>query len=248
MSMPTHPSDPRLRRILAALREVPPAPLASYPWTQPRLAKHGSRLHRPFIGLALAAGAAACAAACAAAVVVSGVASGGASMGPTPSLSSAARSAFSVFDATGVRPSPAVIKVTRELATRRASDVVDPSSYRVAQSNAHFEVIVFGNSTEVCLVEREPRLAAGGGCGPETTAASAATLQCGTIEAPERNGGVLLDCLVPNGVSNIAVRTPAGTVPLNIVNNTVGAVLDPKPTSVNWTAPDGTRREEHLIQ
>jgi len=179
---------------------------------------------------------------------VSGVASGGASTGPTPSLSPAARKAFSVFDANGVRPPPAAIKVTRELTARHLGGVIDQSSFRVAQSNGRFELIVFGNSTEVCLVEREPGLAAGGGCGPETTAASAATLQCGTIEAPERNGGVLLDCLVANGISNITVRTPAGTVPLGIVDNTVGAVLDPKPTSVSWRAPNGTPREEHLIQ
>jgi hypothetical protein len=136
----------------------------------------------------------------------------------------------------------------RELTSRPVDGVIDPASYRVAQSNAVFELIVFGNSTDVCLVEREPGLAAGGGCGPETTAASAATLQCGTIEAPERNGGVLLDCLVPNGVSDVRVSTPAGTVPLSVVKNSVGAVLDPKPVSLSWVAPDGTRREEHLIQ
>ena len=156
--------------------------------------------------------------------------------------------AFSVFDENGARPSPTAIKVVRELASRPVNGVIDPASYRVAQSNAVFELIVFGNSTDVCLVEREPGLAAGGGCGPDRSAASAATLQCGTIEAPERNGGVLLDCLIPNGVSDVRASTPAGTVPLSIIKNTVAAVLDPKPSSVSWVAPDGTRREEHLIQ
>jgi hypothetical protein len=230
--------------MLAGLKEVPPVPLASYPWMQPIDAKRRRRLRRPYMGLVLTAGAAACTAA----VVVSGVASGGASTGPTPNLSAATHKAFSVFDENGVRPSPAAIKVLRELTSRPVDGVIDPASYRVAQSNAVFELIVFGNSTDVCLVEREPGLAAGGGCGPETTAASAATLQCGTIEAPERNGGVLLDCLVPNGVSDVRVSTPAGTVPLSVVKNSVGAVLDPKPVSLSWVAPDGTRREEHLIQ
>jgi hypothetical protein len=231
--------------MLAALKEVPPVPLASYPWMQPIDHKRRARgVRRGYIALVLTAGAAACTAA----VVVSGVASGGASTGPTPNLSPATRKAFSVFDENGVRPPPAAIKVLRELTSRPVDGVIDPTSYRVAQSNAVFELIVFGNSTEVCLVEREPGLAAGGGCGPETTAASAATLQCGTIEAPERRGGVLLDCLIPNGVSDVRVTTPKGTVPVSVVNNTLGAVLDPKPVSISWVAPDGARREEHLIQ
>jgi hypothetical protein len=248
MSMSTRPSDPRLLRILAALEAVPPAPLSSYPWMHPVPARtpRWRRLLRPRVGLAMTAGAVACAGA----VVVSGIAS----TNPTPSLSPATRKAFAVFNGSGVRPSPAAMKVIKQLMPPRIPyNVIDQRSFRVAQSNATFEIIVFGNSTDVCLVEREPRLAAGGGCAPETSAASAMTLGCGTIEAPggiEAPGtkGVLLDCLVPNDVSNITASTPAGTVPLSIVNNTVGAVLDPKPTSVSWTTPDGTRREEQLIQ
>jgi hypothetical protein len=240
MSMPTRPSDPRLLRIVAALEEVPPTPLAGYPWAHSAPGKHRGWVRPIYLALALTAGAAACAAAI--------VASGGASTGATPSLSAATRAAFSVFDEPGVRPSPIAIKVTRELTSRHVHGVIDQASYRVAQSSASFELIVFGNSMEVCLVEREPGLAAGGGCGPEPRAASAAALECGTIEAPERNGGVLLDCLVPNGVSNVSVGTPAQTVPLSVIKNTVAAILDPKPTSVSWTTPDGTRREEQLIQ
>lgn len=244
MSTPMRPSEPGLQRMLAALEEVPPVSLASYPWMQPGAAKHRRRRLRPYVVLVFTAGAAACAGA----VVVSGVASGGASTGPTPTLSPAAREAFSVFDGTAAQASPAAVKVAKELTSRELDGVIDPASFRVAQSSPRFELVVFGNSSDICLVESEPGIAAGGGCGPQAIAAGAATLQCGTIEAPERNGGVLLDCLVPDGVSSISVSTGTRTVPLSITNNTVGAILDPKPSRVSWTTRDGTRREEQLIQ
>jgi hypothetical protein len=124
---------------------------------------------------------------------------------------------------------------------------MDPSSFRLAQGNSLYEIIVFGDATDVCLVEREPGLAAGGGCGRATSAANSRTLACSTIEAPNK-AGVLLDCLIPNGASNVTVTSPTGSEELGIVNNTVAAILDPKPTRITWTAPDGTRREELLIQ
>ncbi|MGD0454774.1 MAG: hypothetical protein ABSB69_14370 [Solirubrobacteraceae bacterium] len=255
MSKPTPPSDPRLRHITSALQNIPPVQLAERPWTSaaaPRTAPvQQTRVLRVASGLAILTLAAATVA----------LSSRGASQSPTPTvntaahrfafgvsgggvLSTAARQAFAVFDSDTARPGAAAIKQVK-LLTPNA--VIDPASFRLAQGNSLYEIIVFGDAENVCAVEREPGLAAGGGCGPETTAADSRTLACGTIEAPNKDG-VLLDCLIPNGISNVNVTTPHGTEPLTVINNTVAAILDPKPTSISWRASEGTRREEHLIQ
>ncbi len=255
MSKPTPPSDPRLHHITSALQNVPPAQLVDHSFSGAALRRPArtrqARGLRPTAALAMLALAAA-------AVVLS---SRGAPESPTPTvntaahhfafgasgggtLSTATRNDFAVFNNDTVRPDAAAIKQVKLLA---GNAVIDPASFRLAQDNSLYEIIVFGDAENVCAVEREPGLAAGGGCGPETTAADSRTLACGTIEAPNKDG-ILLDCLIPNGVSNVEVTTPHGTEPLTVINNTVAAILNSKPTSITWRAPEGTQREEHLIQ
>jgi hypothetical protein len=255
MSKPTPTSDPRLRHVTSALENVPPAQLVDRSFSGAALRRtargrqtRGLRATAALALLALAA----------AAIVLS---SRGAPQSPTPTvntaehrfafgvsgggtLSTAARNDFAVFNSDTVRPDAAAIKQIKLLA---GNAVIDPASFRLAQGNSLYEIIVFGDAENVCAVEREPGLAAGGGCGPETTAVGSRTLACGTIEAPNKDG-VLLDCLIPNGVSNLDVTTPHGTQPLYVINNTVAAILNSKPTSITWRAPEGTQREEHLIQ
>lgn len=255
MSKPTPPSDPRLRQIASALQAVPPAQLADH-WFTPAVVLPAPRSrHTP--GLRVAA-AFAILALVAAVVALSsretaqrasptvntaahrfafGVSGGG-------MLSTAARQTFAVFDRDTTRPDAAAIKQVKLMAP---DAIIDPASFKLAQGNSLYEIIVFGDAEAVCAVAREPGRAAGGGCGPVITGADARTLACGTIQAPSK-AGVLLDCLIPNGVSDVNVTTPHGTRPLDVINNTVAAILDPKPTSISWRAPAGTQREEHLIQ
>jgi hypothetical protein len=283
MSDSTHPSDPRLRRVVAGLEAVPPAVLGSRPWERsgpieavppavlgsrpwersgpieavppavlgsrpwersgPTDRRRPGSASRRRAGLALVAAGLSCAGL---------VASGLASTSSPPRLSAATRAEYSVFAGLGVRPSAAASTgAAREFAMLPGG--IDPASLRVAQANPAFELIVAGGTRAVCLYAREPGLAggrlfaAGGGCGPATDDPNGARLSCGYIEAPPSRGRrFLFDCLVPDAVTRVRVDTRGGTVPLAVVGNTAGAVID-QPTQLTWTAPDGGSRSEWII-
>jgi hypothetical protein len=180
------------------------------------------------------------------AVVVSGLAASSS----TPHLNPKITKHFSVFAVKGVPASPEAIKIAKIL-TRHAPynenfSGMARSSFRVAQHTRRWEVIVFGNSTDVCIVANAPHLAADGGCTPQAQVASGNRLTCGTTEPPGWKA-LFFSCLIPNGIRHVAVTTRWKTIHVPVVNNTVAAAVNGSPLRISWTAANGRSREEQLI-
>lgn len=232
-------SEPRLQKIIEALAEVPPARLASDPWLTTERSRRPSSLRRGLVMASLAVFVAA-------AVVVSGLAASSS----TPRLNPKIVKRFSVFAMKGTPASPEAIRIAKILTSHAPYNEnfkdMARSSFRVAQQTRGWEVIVFGNSTDVCIVANAPHLAADGGCTPQEIVASGNRLTCGTTEPPGWKA-MFFACLIPNGVRHVAVTTHAGTEHLTVVNNTVAAAVNGSPLRVSWSKPNGERAAEQLI-
>jgi hypothetical protein len=184
------------------------------------------------------------------------VAAGGADPTASPAVSPAGLKAFAVFDSSLPQPSSATMTVGGEV-LRPGEGVgftgIRDTSARLAQSNASYQIAVFGNTDTVCILARQPQLAASGGCMPIAVVATGDEPTIVSMRVPRTTGqasppGRLLNGLLPDGIASVTVSDARSTSTVAIVNNTFATVIGPEPTSVGWTTHDGATHTARIIQ
>jgi hypothetical protein len=224
--------DSRLESIVAALRQVPPAPLESYPW-QASPARPSRRLPRLRLAIVLSI----LAVGCAGVLLVSGIARNR----PSSRLNRAIPTAFSVFERRRLDPSPEGLLVARTFARNGPTGLTTlaPSSFRLAQRTERLEAIVYGNAHVACVaaVVRGPQPSAIGACPPAKSATRSSRLACSW-------NAELFSCLVPNGVSHVTAAAGPSIRRLPVINNTVIAVLKDAPSKISWPTVRGVESVE----
>lgn len=153
--------------------------------------------------------------------------------------------AFSVFSASGPRPTEADATALHDASdpANRSPFVLDGGLDRVAQRDSGSTIYARAGSSGVCIRDVERSGAGGGACAGLPSAGDPATPIIGVVHTGTDQGFRLVG-LVPDDVAAVTVTLPDGsTANPQIVNNTFAQIVGSGDTRIEWASADGQQHE-----